>query len=81
MSKLKNHFVDAQAAIEIIMRASVGSFDSANTAALFRGASALHLANDKVPSSTVDKLDSYLDNITAEAINKIDVLNRLVTNN
>ena len=77
----KNHFADFQSAIELATHTSGGSFGSANSAAKFHGTSALHPADDEIPSSTVKKLYSYLDNIAVAATNKRDMFNRLVANN
>ena len=85
-TKWKDQFVGAQANIESSIQASGGLFGSANAAAVFNGTGTADPTNDTaddeiIPSGTVDKLGGYLDNMDAAAINKREVLNRLVDNN
>ena len=85
-TKWKDHSVDAPAAIECATRARGGSFESANAAAEFHGtgtAAPTDVPDEKmiIPSSTVDKIDGYLDNLAVAATNERDVLEYLVSNN
>ena len=80
--KWKNHFVNDQAAIECTIQSRGGSFGRVNVAAALCGIGISSPANNAtIPSSTVDKLVGYLDNLTAAATNERGVLNHLVANN
>ena len=80
-AKWKNHFVDAQATIELATQDGSDSFGSANAASAFHGTYAPDPADDKIPSSTVENIDGYLNNPAAVATNKRDVINHLMANN
>ena len=68
------------------MRDISGSFGSANAEAVFNGnvtavPTTVTAEDATIPSSTVDKIDGYLDNLATEEINERDFLNRLFDKN